>query len=158
MMNAFLDTSVLVKLYHHEDGTDNLWSFLIRHSADLFLTISDVTPIEFHSAFLKRVRIEEIEFDTAAQVFSDFEKDKKLMNVVEVDTSIKDHAIGLLDEYAATRNLRTLDSIQLSCAIISNESFSSDYFVSADQRLLDVAQIYFPIYNPVQVVKGSSKS
>ncbi len=154
-MNVFLDTSVLVKLYHHEDGTDDLWNFLVGQSADLFLAISDLTPIEFHSAFLKRVRIEEVEFEKVTQVFADFEKDKKLMNVIEIDKSIKDHAIDLLDEYAGTRNLRTLDSLQLSCAIISNESFTIDYFVSADQRLLDVAQLYFPIFNPVE--KNSSK-
>ena len=27
-MNLFLDTSAVVKLYHHEDGTDNLLNLL----------------------------------------------------------------------------------------------------------------------------------
>ena len=157
-MNLFLDTSVLVKLYHHEEGTDNLWNFLIRYSTDLFLTISDLTPIEFRSALLKRVRIEEIELNTTTQVITDFEKDMELMNIVEIEKSIKERAIELLDEHASTKNFRTLDSLQLSAAIISNESFTIDYFIAADQRLLDVAQLYFQIYNPVEVIKGSSKS
>ena len=84
-MNLFLDTSAVVKLYHHEDGTDNLLNFLIQYSTDLILTISDLTPIEFRSAFLKRVRMDEIELDIGKQVFLDFEKDMELMNVVETN-------------------------------------------------------------------------
>jgi predicted nucleic acid-binding protein len=157
-MNLFWDTSVLVKLYHREQGTDNLWGFLIRYSADLFLTISDLTPIEFRSAFLKRVRIKEIELDTAMQVFTDFERDIELMNIVEIDRSIKDRAIELLDKHASTKNFRTLDSLQLSSAVISNESFAIDFFIAADQGLSDVAEPYFQVYNPAKVVKGSLKS
>lgn len=155
-MNLFLDTSAVVKLYHHEDGTDNLLNFLLPYSTDLILTMSDLTPIEFRSAFLKRVRMNEIELDIAKQVFLDFEKDMELMNVVEIDKSIKDRAVQLLDEQAVSRNFRTLDSLQLSSAIISNESFPIDYFIAADERLLDLAQLYFSIYNPVEVSKSES--
>lgn len=153
-MNVFLDTSVLVKLYHHEEGTDNLWNFLTSHSTNLFLTISDLTLIEFRSAFLKRVRMQEIKLEMVTQVFANFEQDIELMNIVEIDKWIKNRAIELLDEHAAIRNIRTLDSLQLSSAIISNESFAIDYFVTTDQRLLDIAQLYFQIYNPVDISKG----
>ncbi len=131
-MNVFLDTSVLVKLYHHEEGTDNLWNFLTSHSTNLFLTISDLTLIEFRSAFLKRVRMQEIKLEMVTQVFANFEQDIELMNIVEIDKWIKNRAIELLDEHAAIRNIRTLDSLQLSSAIISNESFAIDYFVTRD--------------------------
>ncbi|MFQ5771587.1 MAG: type II toxin-antitoxin system VapC family toxin [bacterium] len=152
-MNLFLDTSAVVKLYHHEEGTDNLLNFLKQYSTDLILTISDITKIEFHSAILKRVRMNEIELDIAKQVFSDFEKDMELMNVVEIDKSIKNRAVQILDELAPTRNFRTLDSLQLSSAIILNESFPIDYFIASDERLLDVVKLYFPIYDPVEVRK-----
>ena len=78
-MNLFLDTSAIVKLYQDEQGTDNLSNFLTQHASDLILTISDLTPIEFHSAFLRRVRMKEIELDIANQVFSDFKKDMELI-------------------------------------------------------------------------------
>jgi len=155
-MNLFLDTSAVVKLYHHEDGTDNLLNLLKQYSTDLILTISDLTKIEFCSALLKRVRMNEIEIDIEKQVFSGFEKDMDLINVVEIDKSIKDRAVQLLIEQASTRNFRTLDSLQLSSAIISNQSFPIDYIIAADERLLDVAKFYFPFYNPVQVNKAKN--
>ncbi len=55
-MNLFFDTSALVKLYHKEDGSDYLADFLNQNKDDLVITISDISKIEFHSAFLKRVR------------------------------------------------------------------------------------------------------
>ena len=56
-MNLSLDASAVVKLYHHEEGTDNLLNYLDRYSKDLILTISDLTQIEFRSALFKRVRM-----------------------------------------------------------------------------------------------------
>lgn len=56
-MNLFIDTSALVKLYHHEAGTENLNDFLNHYADDLIITIADITRIEFHSAFLRRVRM-----------------------------------------------------------------------------------------------------
>lgn len=58
-MNLFLDTNALVKLYHEEAGTEALSEFLHRHADNLIITISDISRIELHSAFLRRVRTEE---------------------------------------------------------------------------------------------------
>lgn len=41
---------------------------------------------------------------------------------------------------------------------LSNESFTIDYFITADQRPLHEAKLYFQIYNPVEVAKGGPKS
>lgn len=149
-MNLFLDTNAIVKLYHQEVGSDNLVNFLNQYADDLVITISDLTKIEFHSAFLKRVRMNEIELETINEVFSYFDNDLQMLNVVEVNNIIKDFAIKLLDDIAYQFSLRTLDAIQLSTAIIFHQLFPIDYFVSCDKKLLNIASSFFNIFNPVK--------
>ena len=55
-MNLFLDTSAVVKIYHQEKGTENFTQYLAGISEELFLTTSDITKIELHSALLKKYR------------------------------------------------------------------------------------------------------
>ncbi len=70
------------------------------------------------------------------------------MNVVEIDKPIKARALKLLDEHASSRSLRTLDSLQPASAIISDDNLSINCFIAADQRLPDVAKIYFQSFYP----------
>lgn len=147
-MNLFLDTNAVVKLYHEELGTKNLTDFIYPHSDNLIMTISDLTAIEFHSAFLRCVRIGEIELSVAEDVFRAFDEDLRLLNIVEVNNQIKKFAIKLLDSTAHERALRTLDAIQLSAAIVSHQTVTIDYFICSDKKLLNVAKEYFTVFNP----------
>jgi len=149
-MNLFMDTSALVKLYHQEKGTETLLNFLNQFSGNLVLSISDLAKIEFHSAILKRTRAKEIKIETAKQVLFDFDHDLRLLNIIEINRPIKDRAVQLLDEFASTMNLRTLDSLQLASAILSVDNFLIDYFVASDTRLLDLAKNYFSTFNPTE--------
>jgi predicted nucleic acid-binding protein len=151
-MNAFLDTNAVVKLYHQETGTDILTDFLARHQSDLIITISDLTKIELHSTFLKRVRMKQFDLKTAYQVFDSFDSDTKMFNVIEVNHEIKKFAITLLNSVAYKRGLRTLDAIQLSSALVSHQIVPVDYFVTADEKLLKIAKDYFPSFNPEQSI------
>ena len=45
----------------------------------------------------------------------------------------------LIGKHAMSRQLRTLDAIQLAVALHFHHSFLVDHFVCADQRLCDVA-------------------
>jgi hypothetical protein len=47
----------------------------------------------------------------------------------------------LIGKHAMSRQLRTLDALQLSVALHFHRSFPVDYFVCADQRLCDVATV-----------------
>jgi len=147
-MNVLLDTNAVVKLYHQETGTDNLTNFLTLHREDLITTISDLTKIELHSTFLKRVRMKQIDLKTVHQVFDSFDNDAQMFNVIEVNHDIKNFAITLLNSVAHKRSLRTLDAIQLSTAIVSHQTVPVDYFVTADKKLLRIAKDYFPAFNP----------
>ena len=153
-MNLFVDTSALVKLYHHEAGTENFTNLLNQYAHDLVITIADLTRIEFHSAFMKRVRTKEIALDTIRKICEAFHKDLEMFNVVEIDTVVKSFAIQLLDSIAYQINLRTLDAIQLATAIISHQVFAVDYFVVSDKSLLNAAKYYFSTFNPeVETIK-----
>ncbi|MDL2122134.1 MAG: type II toxin-antitoxin system VapC family toxin [Deltaproteobacteria bacterium] len=147
-MHLFLDSNALVKLYHAETGTENLVCLLKENAYDLILTIAEISKIEFRSAFLKRVRTKEIEFEIVKEAFSCFEDDLFMFNVVGVDEAVNSLAINLLDSIAYEKGLRTLDSIQLSTAIITNQILRIDYFVTSDKTLANVAKDYFPIFDP----------
>ncbi len=54
-MNAYFDTSALVKLYHEEDGTRALMEFCNGHSDELIISIAELTIVEFRSALLEPV-------------------------------------------------------------------------------------------------------
>lgn len=148
-MNLFIDTSALVKLYHQEDGSENLADFLKQYEVDLVITISDLSKIEFHSAFLKRVRMNEIDEQTVKEAFEEFENDTIMMNIVDTDLQVKNAAISLLDNIAVTKSLKTLDALQLATAILTNQFYPIDYFIAADKKLLEIAQTYFQVYNPI---------
>lgn len=149
-MNIFLDTNAVAKLYHREAGTDNLMSFIKLHKRDLVITLSDVTRIELHSAFFKQVRMKQLDLETAVRVLIAFERDLGMFNVIEVGEEIKDFAIVLLKSVAAQKGLRTLDAIQLSTALISEQVLPIDYFVTSDKKLITAAKDYLAIFDPEQ--------
>ena len=47
----------------------------------------------------------------------------------------------LIGKHALSRQVRTLDAIQLAVALHFHGSFAIDHFVCADQRLCDVAML-----------------
>lgn len=147
-MNLYLDSNALIKLYHTEAGTGNLVELLKDNADDLVLTISDIARIEFYSAFLKRVRKKEISPKKAQSVFSSFEDDIYMFNLIEVDNIVKSNAVELLKKEAITLGLTTLDSIQLSAAITAHNLFPVDIFITSDRKLVNIAEKYFRVYNP----------
>ena len=51
-MNFFIDTSALVKLYHFENGSEELERFINEHfdlKGEIIITISEITTIEFYN-------------------------------------------------------------------------------------------------------------
>ncbi len=147
-MNLFLDTSAVIKLYHKESGSESLTDLLLQYEEDLVLTISDICKIEFHSAFLRRVRTNEIDRTIIEHVFEYFEQDLNFYHIVEVNDIVKQSAVNLLDELAWEKGLKTLDAIQLASAIVSNHWLPINYFISSDQKLLKIAKEDFEIFNP----------
>lgn len=150
-MNLFLDTSAIVKIYHHEKGTEKFTEFLEKISEELFLTTSDITKIELHSVLLKRYRDKEISQKNLLEVFKLFDKDFKKYNIIFIDQTIKNIALSMLDSLGMKYGLRTLDSLQLSSAVFSNNYSKIDYFISSDKKLLNTAKEFFQVLNPEEL-------
>jgi predicted nucleic acid-binding protein len=147
-MNVYLDTSAVIKLYHKEVGSDELLAFLNTHAHDLILTLADITRIEFHSAFLRRVRMQEIPRTPVYAVFGAFDRDLKLFNQISIDETVKNMATTLLDTIAHQRGLRTLDAFQLAAALFCHQIIPVDTFVTSDHRFINIAKDYFTVFDP----------
>jgi predicted nucleic acid-binding protein len=147
-VNVFLDTSAVIKLYHKEVGSDELLAFLNVHAHDLIVTISDMTRTEFHSAFLRRVRMQEIPATPVFAVFGLFDRDLNMFNQIAVDATVKHMATTLLDNIAHQRGLRTLDAFQLAAALFCHQIVPVDRFVTSDEKLGKIAEDYFTVFNP----------
>jgi len=143
VVNAyFLDTSALVKRYVREIGSD--WILSITDPAtDNDLTISQITWVEVHSAFARRLRDRSLSaqrFDLIVQkVREDFENEYR---VIDVDRTLIETATELVMQHP----LRAYDSVQLGSALrfqsttLLSQPETQLIFVSADNRLLDIAQ------------------
>ena len=143
MVNAyFLDTSALVKRYVPEIGSD--WILSITDPAtDNHLAISQITWVEVHSAFARRLRDRSLSaerFDLIVQkVREDFENEYR---VIDVDRTLIETATELVMQHP----LRAYDSVQLASALrfqsttLLSQPETRLIFVSADNRLLDIAQ------------------
>lgn len=130
-MKVLLDTSSLLKLYHHEEGTERLLELLSQNIEEIFL--SELAILEFHSAIWKKVRTNEIEVTTAQTVLTFFQNDYVQFQWVRLDSKIIQQGRELLMKYGAG-GLRTLDAIQLASALTLKEQ-PKIYFLTADQLL-----------------------
>jgi len=129
-MKAFLDTSSLLQLYHSETGSDRLNEILSEGIEAIYL--SDLAKIEFLSAIWKKVRQKEITEEIANSVISCFEADFGKYRWILLNPAVIKSAGGLIKTYG-TDGLRTLDSIQLACAVKLKDDDCS--FFTSDKLL-----------------------
>ena len=121
-MKIYIDTSSLIKLYHLEEGTDELDQFLENHFVEgIFL--SETTKIEFDSAIWKKVRTKDLTDTEAREIIESFRDDYPNYSFVQVDDQLILHARDLVSKYSAS-GLRTLDSLQLASVILVESKIS----------------------------------
>ena len=89
------------------------------------------------SAFQRKVRRGDISSQQAATIIETFRQSGADYDWVPLDSSVLTHAAQLLDLHSAAA-LRTLDAIQLACALVTASRV--DVFFAHDQRLEAVAQ------------------
>lgn len=130
-MKVFLDTPSLFKLYHREADSAMVENVFTQNTiTDVFL--SEICKLEFASTVWKKVRTQEITAVQATAVTEAFEKDFGKYTFVQVDAILIEQARNLLTFYGR-QGLRTLDSIQLSTAILIRNR--ADLFLCADKLL-----------------------
>jgi predicted nucleic acid-binding protein len=139
MARYFLDTSALVKNYHAETGTPEVQRILTEPGAELLIT--RIATVEILSGFASKVRTGVFavpEFQRLRGLFlADIKR--KLLRPIRVLNAHYQLAADLIATHGMTRQLRTLDAIQLAVALRLHRVTPVDHFVAADQRLCDAA-------------------
>lgn len=135
----FFDTSAIAKHYHAETGTAKVDALLGVAGASQ--VISRLSVVEFHSVFAKKVRVGELDAAGFQKVTRRFRGDvaAKRLRVVRLPAAHFQSAERLIRRIGLTKNLRTLDALQLAVAISLNEPDQSIEFVCADQGLCTIA-------------------
>jgi len=136
-MRLFLDTSTLFKLYQKEAGTDEIIGIIINNDVSKIF-LSEITKIEFDSAVWKNVRSKILEKDKAIKLINLFRSDYSKYHFVDDDKNIKSKAQELISKYNL-EGLRTLDSIQMSTAILIPEKV--DLCKSSDKKLIKIFEL-----------------
>jgi predicted nucleic acid-binding protein len=137
----FLDSSALIKRYVVEIGSPWIKTLTDSQTGNSLLLVR-ITWVEVLSAFARRQREGGI---TAAEVAALIEKFRSEFNsryrVIEVDLALVERAGELIVQYP----LRAYDAVQLASAlrvqsVLTSMPETQLIFVSADNRLLDIAQ------------------
>ena len=137
----FLDSSALIKRYVVEIGSPWIKTLTDSQTGNSLLLVR-ITWVEVLSAFARRQREGGI---TAAEVTALIAKFRSEFNsryrVIEVDRALVERAGELIVQYP----LRAYDAVQLAAALRVQSVLTSIpetqlIFVSADNRLLDIAQ------------------
>ena len=110
----FFDTSALVKRYHREVGTDIVDAAF--EDKEAVRMISDFSVIEFYSAFVKKVRTGEIAEEDFRETIKEMAENIRsgVIQLVFFGDSEKREAAALIEKYGLSKNLRTLDAMQLA--------------------------------------------
>lgn len=135
-MNLFFDTSSLFKLYHREDGTDELLELFDKVGVEI-LYLAEITRIEFSSVVWKKCRKNEIDESVALLLVQKFEKDAEKFTFVTEDYFIRNSAQELIGAHWRI-GLRTLDAIQLASALHIKDRI--DLFLTSDNLLSQIAK------------------
>jgi len=136
-MNVFFDTSSLFKLYHQENGTEELMSLFTNVGIEV-IYLAEITKVEFSSAFFPNCRKNEIDERSANQLIEKFDKDSIKFNYVSEGQLLRQKAKGLIGKHWR-KGLRALDSIQLASALkVKNQI---ELFLTSDNLLSEISQI-----------------
>lgn len=101
------------------------------------LAISDLSRVEFSSVVARKVRMQEINSKQYAKLMSAFDEDylSRAYTLIPLNGEVLDEARSLMERLGLQNPLRTLDSIQLACAMRSG----AEGFLCHDNRLADMA-------------------
>ncbi len=147
MRILFFDTSALVKRYHQEKGTDIVDAAFEQEGVRI---ISDVSVIEFFSAFAKKVRTVEISKEDFQVTIKEFAEDilSGIIQVEQLGENEKKTAATLIEKYGLSENLRTLDSMQIA-VVEKLGSDRVDCVYCADLPMISILQKErFVVLNP----------
>jgi predicted nucleic acid-binding protein len=145
MNTYYVDTSVLVKIYHREAGTDLMLK--LYHGTDKLL-ISELAHIELLSTVYRKYREHGITHDTLEAVIQKFEDDlDQRYELLRFASFVVDEAWSLLRRLAETHGLKTQDCLHF--AFFKTYCDQTAIFACADTTLEKLVkaegfQTFFP--------------
>ena len=128
-MRVFTDTSSLFKKYLDEPGSGVFEKVLTKANE---IAVSPVTWIEINAAIERSVRDRSLPAEQAERLRTEVKKDFVYFYRVLWNENLEKIAIEIIHKHA----LKTLDSVQLASAILSE----SELFVTSDQKLYQEAK------------------
>ncbi|MBA3784707.1 MAG: type II toxin-antitoxin system VapC family toxin [Acidobacteria bacterium] len=141
MAAYYFDSSATVKRFAKEKGT-NFVLDLMRPSAKNLIYAARITEVEVCAALSRRRKGKTLTADYATKAIARWQRvfDRNIFQVKLTDAIFRE-AVRLADIHA----LRGYDSVQLACALLTNQDRLSRnlpalVFVSADDELNKVAQ------------------
>jgi predicted nucleic acid-binding protein len=139
MARYYFDTSALVKYDHVEAGTDDVRRLLGEPGAESF--IARLATVEMLSGFAGKVRVGAFSSEDFDKLRRRFLADvrKRLLRPIRVLNAHFQTAGELIAKHAMSRQLRSLDALQLAVALHLHHAFPIDRFICSDQRLCEVA-------------------
>jgi predicted nucleic acid-binding protein len=139
MADYFFDSSALAKHYHAEVGSTKVEDLLAEAGARYL--VSRLTVLELQSVFARTVRtrlITDADLElTRTRLLNEITQGQ--FQVIRITDFHDREAERLIRKYASTRNLRTLDALQLAVALDHKRRETFDYFVCADTALSSIA-------------------
>jgi uncharacterized protein len=141
MPRYFFDTSALVKRYHTESGTPEVQRLVTEPGAECL--ISRLATVEMLSGFAGKVRtgvLSTAAFDKLRRQFLG-DVNRRVVRPIRIVNAHYHVAGTLISQHGLTRQLRTLDAIQLAVALRIHQVAPIDQFVCADQRLREIAAL-----------------
>jgi uncharacterized protein len=139
----FLDTSALAKRYIPEIGTPWINRITTPSKNNILLLLSQLTWVELQSAISRRQRENTLTLEESQILRTRFQSHWNTdYHIITVDQTLLNLATELIKKHP----LRAYDAVQLASALIIQPSLSNPAttpftFVSADDRLLTIAQL-----------------
>ena len=129
MLSAYIDTSLLVKRYTTEPGSDALDAYLFDAQPELF--VSELTRLELASTFARKRREGRFskEHHAALRQHADEDVLSGLVKLVNLDSAVLRQAYSLM--HTLEQAVATLDAIHLASAMRQEV----DIFMTNDKQL-----------------------
>lgn len=130
----FFDTSALVKRYAPEPGTEAVDQLV--ESADAHVVITSLAVVEATSAARRKFNEGTFSSSDVDDLLATFYSEA--LSSFEI-APMDETAMALSFDLILEHDLRALDSVQLSSALLLADSYDDLVFVCSDRELLDVA-------------------
>jgi uncharacterized protein len=126
-MVVFLDTSSLIKRYILEDGSKIVDNFYLPEND---ICISSVTIIEINAALKRKLTDGSISIETFNNAIAFWKTDYTQYRVIPYNDLLINKSLSIIETY----QIKTLDSIQISSAILSE----AEICATSDEKMFKI--------------------